>query len=86
MYDSSDCDWSDDKISDYWKKIEVELDKRLGFKKDGSTYKCPKNPIKKQKRSICPHKKIKDWTPEDTRRLYPGLTEEEAKKAWEMGW
>ena len=28
----------------------------------------------------------KEWTPEDTRRLYPSLTEEEAKMAWEMGW
>ena len=28
----------------------------------------------------------KEWTPEDTRRLYPSLTEDEAKKAWEEGW
>jgi len=28
----------------------------------------------------------KEWTPEDTRRLYPLLSEEEAKMAWEMGW
>ena len=31
-------------------------------------------------------KNKKDWTPEDTRRLYPSLTEAEAKMAWEEGW
>lgn len=31
-------------------------------------------------------KATKEWTPEDTRRLYPLLNEEEAKMAWEMGW
>ena len=32
------------------------------------------------------NKTQKEWTAEDTRRLYPSLTEEEAKMAWKMGW
>ena len=32
MYDSSDADWSDNKLSDYWKRVDAELDRRLGFK------------------------------------------------------
>ena len=31
-------------------------------------------------------KKMKEWTPKDTKSLYPSLTDDEAKMAWEMGW
>ena len=31
------------------------------------------------------NKTTKEWTPEDTRRLYSSLTEVEAKMAWEEG-
>lgn len=26
------------------------------------------------------------WTPEDTKLLYPTLTDKEAREAWELGW
>lgn len=86
MYDSSDAEWSDETMSDYWKSIDVELDKRLGFKKEAKIYKKKSYPSSKKKVNKSCRKKAKEWTPEDTKRLYPNLTEEEAKKAWEMGW
>ena len=32
MYDSSECEWDDKNVSDYWKSLMDDLDKDLGLK------------------------------------------------------
>lgn len=41
---------------------------------------------KQRRKENLPEQSKKEWTVRDTMRIYPDLTEEEAKKAWEMGW
>lgn len=46
--------------------------------------KKEKAPQKKEKNSS--QKNKKEWTVQDTMRLYPSLSEKEAQMAREMGW
>ena len=45
-----------------------------------------KNNKQKKEKNTLSKKNQKEWTVQDTMRLYPLLSEEEAKMAWEMGW
>ena len=59
MFDLSNCEWSDENMSQYWKDLHQQISDEL---------------------------KQRNWTTEDTKSLYPGLTADEAKEAWVLGW